>query len=44
MSYLFFKDVLAELGHKLNYDAVVNYASNSLRLLRSRCQTTESAS
>lgn len=29
MSYLFFSDVLAELGHKLNYDAVVNYAGNA---------------
>lgn len=29
MSYIFFEDVLAELGHKLNYDAVVNYAGNS---------------
>lgn len=29
MSYVFFEDVLAELGHKLNYDAVVNYAGNS---------------
>lgn len=29
MSYLFFEDVLTELGHKLTYDAVVNYAGNS---------------
>lgn len=29
MSYLFFEDVLAELGHKLSYDAIVNYAGNS---------------
>lgn len=29
MSYVFFEDVLAELGHKLVYDAVVNYAGNS---------------
>lgn len=29
MSYVFFNDVLTELGHKLNYDAVVNYAGNS---------------
>lgn len=29
MSYLFFEQVLAELGHKLNYDAIVNYAGNS---------------
>lgn len=29
MSYVFFEDVLMELGHKLNYDAVVNYAGNS---------------
>lgn len=29
MSYLFFEDVLSELGKKLNYDAVVNYAGNS---------------
>lgn len=29
MSYLFFEDVLAEIGHKLSYDAVVNYAGNS---------------
>ena len=29
MSYIFFEDVLAELGHKLTYDAIVNYAGNS---------------
>lgn len=29
MSMLFFEDVLMELGKKLNYDAVVNYAGNS---------------
>lgn len=29
MSYVFFEDVLANLGHKLNYDAIVNYAGNS---------------
>ena len=29
MSYIFFEDVLTELGHKLSYDAVVNYAGNS---------------
>lgn len=29
MSYVFFTDVLEELGHKLNYDAIVNYAGNS---------------
>lgn len=29
MSYLFFEAVLEELGHKLAYDAVVNYAGNS---------------
>ena len=29
MSYVFFEDVLTELGHKLSYDAVVNYAGNS---------------
>ena len=29
MSYLFFQDVLEELGHKLSYEAVVNYAGNS---------------
>ena len=29
MSYVFFEDVLEELGHKQTYDAVVNYAGNS---------------
>lgn len=29
MSYIFFESVLASLGRKLNYDAVVNYAGNS---------------
>lgn len=29
MSYLFFEDVIEELGHKLMYDAIVNYAGNS---------------
>lgn len=29
MSYIFFEDVLEELGHKLTYDAIVNYAGNS---------------
>lgn len=29
MSYIFFEDVLVELGFKLSYDAVVNYAGNS---------------
>lgn len=29
MSFVFFEDVLAELGHKLTYDAIVNYAGNS---------------
>ena len=29
MSYLFFEDVLEALGHKLTYDAIVNYAGNS---------------
>jgi hypothetical protein len=28
MSFVFFEDVLAELGYKLHYDAVVNYAGN----------------
>lgn len=28
MSFVFFEDVLAELGHKLHYDAVINYAGN----------------
>lgn len=29
MSYVFFNDVLEELGHKLSYEAIVNYAGNS---------------
>ena len=29
MSLLFFESVLEELGKKLNYDAIVNYAGNS---------------
>lgn len=29
MSIPFFDDVLEELGHKLAYDAIVNYAGNS---------------
>lgn len=29
MSYLLFDSVLEELGKKLNYEAVVNYAGNS---------------
>ena len=29
MSYVFFSDILEELGHKLLYDAAVNYAGNS---------------
>ena len=29
MSYVFFNKVLTSLGHKLVYDAVVNYAGNS---------------
>lgn len=29
MSYIFFENVLEELGHKLSYDAIVNYAGNS---------------
>ena len=29
MSYLFFQSILTELGHKLNYEAVINYAGNS---------------
>ena len=28
MSFIFFEDVLLELGYKLHYDAVVNYAGN----------------
>lgn len=29
MSYVFFQDVLKQLGRKLHYDAIVNYAGNS---------------
>lgn len=29
MSFVFFESVLDELGHKLHYDAVVNFAGNS---------------
>lgn len=29
MSYLLFEDVLAELGHKLSYEAISGYAGNS---------------
>lgn len=29
MSYVFFEDVLTELGYKLTYDAIANYAGNS---------------
>ena len=29
MSYIFFSDVLEELGHKLNFEAIANYAGNS---------------
>lgn len=29
MSFLFFEDVVATLGKRLTYDAVVNYAGNS---------------
>lgn len=29
MAYIFFEDVLEELGHRLNYEAIVNYAGNS---------------
>lgn len=29
MSFLFFEDVLEQLGKKLTYDAIVNYAGNS---------------
>ena len=29
MSYVFFEDVLTELGYKLNFEAVANYAGNS---------------
>ena len=28
MAFVFFEDVLDELGHKLHYDAIVNYAGN----------------
>lgn len=28
MAFVFFEDVLEELGHKLHYDAIVNYAGN----------------
>ena len=28
MSFVFFEQVLDELGHKLHYDAIVNYAGN----------------
>ena len=29
MAYVFFDDVLRELGYRLNYEAIVNYAGNS---------------
>ena len=29
MSWIFFEDILEQLGRKLNYDAIVNYAGNS---------------
>lgn len=29
MSFLFFEDILEQLGKKLTYDAIVNYAGNS---------------
>ncbi|MDO4357279.1 MAG: hypothetical protein Q4E13_12305 [Clostridia bacterium] len=29
MSFVFFEDVLEQLGRKLNYDAIVNYAGNA---------------
>lgn len=29
MSFVFFEDVLVEQGHKLTYDAIVNYAGNA---------------
>lgn len=29
MSWVFFDDVMAELGHRLNYEAIVNYAGNA---------------
>lgn len=28
MAFVFFESVLDELGHKLHYDAIVNYAGN----------------
>lgn len=29
MSFVFFEDVLAELNHRLTFDAISNYAGNS---------------
>lgn len=29
MSYIFFEDVLTEIGYKLNFEAIANYAGNS---------------
>lgn len=29
MSYVFFEAILTELGYRLTYDAIVNYAGNS---------------
>lgn len=29
MSYVFFSDVLTELGYKINFEAIANYAGNS---------------
>lgn len=29
MSYVLFNDVLEQLGHKLNFEAIANYAGNS---------------
>ena len=29
MSYVFFDDVLMELGYKLNFEAIANYAGNA---------------
>ena len=29
MSYVLFSDILEELGHKLNFEAIANYAGNS---------------
>ena len=29
MSWVFFSDILNALGHKFNYDGIVNYAGNS---------------